>query len=97
MPCSARSLKGKTWWTPSNACAPATRAATAQFFINVKDNDFLDFTRESGSGWGYAVFGKVVEGQDIVDAIERVRTGRSGPYDDVPLEAVVIEKAVEAA
>ncbi len=72
-------------------------SATAQFFINTKDNDFLNFTRESGSGWGYAVFGAVVEGQAIVDAIEKVRTGRSGFHDDVPLEAVVIEKAVEAA
>ncbi|MFN7665651.1 MAG: peptidylprolyl isomerase, partial [Inhella sp.] len=72
-------------------------SATAQFFINTKDNDFLNFTRESGSGWGYAVFGAVVEGQSVVDAIEKVRTGRSGFHDDVPLEAVVIEKAVEAA
>ncbi|RVT82978.1 peptidylprolyl isomerase [Inhella crocodyli] len=72
-------------------------SATAQFFINTKDNDFLNFTRESGSGWGYAVFGAVIEGQAIVDAIEKVRTGRSGFHDDVPLEAVVIEKAVEAA
>ncbi len=72
-------------------------SATAQFFINTKDNDFLNFTRESGSGWGYAVFGKVVEGQAIVDAIEKVKTGRSGHFDDVPVEAVVIEKAVEAA
>ena len=72
-------------------------SATAQFFINTKDNDFLNFTRESGSGWGYAVFGAVVEGQAVVDAIEKVRTGRSGFHDDVPLEAVVIEKAVEAA
>ena len=72
-------------------------SASAQFFINTKDNDFLNFTRESGSGWGYAVFGKVVEGQAIVDAIEKVKTGRSGHFDDVPVEAVVIEKAVEAA
>lgn len=89
-------LKNKKY-TLAMARTSDPHSATAQFFINVKDNDFLDFTRESGSGWGYAVFGKVVEGQDIVDAIERVRTGRSGPYDDVPLEAVVIEKAVEAA
>jgi peptidyl-prolyl cis-trans isomerase B (cyclophilin B) len=72
-------------------------SATAQFFINVKDNDFLNFTRESGSGWGYAVFGQVVEGTDVIDAIEKVRTGRSGFHDDVPLEAVVINKASRQA
>jgi peptidyl-prolyl cis-trans isomerase B (cyclophilin B) len=67
-------------------------SATAQFFINAADNDFLNFTRESGSGWGYAVFGKVVAGSEIIDAIEKVKTGRSGFHDDVPLEPVVIEK-----
>jgi peptidyl-prolyl cis-trans isomerase B (cyclophilin B) len=67
-------------------------SATAQFFINATDNDFLNFTRESGSGWGYAVFGKVVAGTEVVDAIEKVRTGRSGFHDDVPLEAVTIEQ-----
>lgn len=89
-------LKNKKY-TLAMARTSDPHSATAQFFINVKDNDFLDFTRESGSGWGYAVFGKVVEGQDVVDAIERVRTGNSGGHGDVPLEAVVIEKAVEAA
>jgi len=68
-------------------------SATAQFFINTKDNDFLNFKAPSGSGWGYAVFGKVVSGQDIVDTIEGVKTGRKGFHDDVPLEDVVIEKA----
>lgn len=67
-------------------------SATAQFFINAADNDFLNFTRESGSGWGYAVFGKVVAGSEIIDTIEKVKTGRSGFHDDVPLEPVVIEK-----
>ena len=67
-------------------------SATAQFFINAADNDFLNFTRESGSGWGYAVFGKVVTGTEIVDAIEKVKTGRAGFHDDVPLEPVVIQK-----
>jgi peptidyl-prolyl cis-trans isomerase B (cyclophilin B) len=69
-------------------------SATAQFFINVADNDFLDFQSPTSSGWGYAVFGKVVGGQDIVDALEAVPTRRSGFHDDVPKDAVVIEKAV---
>ena len=68
-------------------------SATAQFFINANDNGFLNFKSESPSGWGYAVFGKVVSGQDVVDAIEGVKTGRKGFHDDVPLEDVVIEKA----
>ncbi|KAB0584079.1 peptidyl-prolyl cis-trans isomerase [Ideonella dechloratans] len=75
----------------------APHSASAQFFINTKDNDFLNFTSESPSGWGYAVFGKVVAGTEVVDAIEKVRTGRKGFHDDVPLEVVVIEKAVEIA
>jgi peptidyl-prolyl cis-trans isomerase B (cyclophilin B) len=69
-------------------------SATSQFFINTKDNDFLNFKSESGSGWGYAVFGKVIEGREVVDAIEGVKTGRKGFHDDVPLEDVVIERAV---
>ena len=69
-------------------------SATSQFFINTKDNDFLNFKSESASGWGYAVFGKVVDGKDVVDAIEGVKTGRKGFHDDVPLEDVVIERAV---
>jgi peptidyl-prolyl cis-trans isomerase B (cyclophilin B) len=68
-------------------------SATAQFFVNTKDNDFLNFTRESGSGWGYAVFGKVASGTEVIDTIEKVRTARSGYHDDVPVEAVVIAKA----
>ncbi|MBU6259516.1 MAG: peptidyl-prolyl cis-trans isomerase [Burkholderiales bacterium] len=70
-------------------------SATAQFFINTVDNGFLDFKSESPQGWGYAVFGRVVEGMDVVDAIEAVRTGRKGMHDDVPLEDVHIESAVE--
>ena len=69
-------------------------SATAQFFINATDNAFLNFKSESASGWGYAVFGKVVEGKDVVDAIEGVKTGRKGFHDDVPLEDVVIQQAV---
>jgi peptidyl-prolyl cis-trans isomerase B (cyclophilin B) len=68
-------------------------SATAQFFINAADNGFLDFTSESSQGWGYAVFGRVVEGNDVVDAIEGVQTGRKGGHDDVPLEDVKIERA----
>jgi peptidyl-prolyl cis-trans isomerase B (cyclophilin B) len=69
-------------------------SATAQFFINTTKNDRLNFTSPTASGWGYAVFGKVVAGQNIVDDIERVRTGKSGFHGDVPVEDVVIEKAV---
>ncbi len=68
-------------------------SASAQFFINVKDNDFLNHSSPSAQGWGYAVFGQVIEGQDVVDAIKNVKTGRKGMHQDVPLEAVVIEHA----
>lgn len=68
-------------------------SASAQFFINTADNGFLDFRSESVQGWGYAVFGRVVQGTDVVDQIERVRTGRKGFHDDVPLEDVRIERA----
>jgi cyclophilin family peptidyl-prolyl cis-trans isomerase len=67
-------------------------SATAQFFINVKDNHFLDFSAETQQGWGYAVFGKVTEGMDVVDSIEQVSTGNRGGHQNVPLEPVVIEK-----
>ena len=69
-------------------------SASAQFFINTKNNDFLNFTAPSGSSWGYAVFGKVVGGTEVVDALNGVKTGRKGMHDDVPVEAIVIEKAV---
>lgn len=68
-------------------------SATAQFFINTVDNDFLNFRNESVQGWGYAVFGRVVEGMEVVDQIRAVKTGRSGYHSDVPQEAVVITKA----
>lgn len=68
-------------------------SATAQFFINVADNDFLNFTSPTPNGWGYAVFGEVVEGTEVVDAIKAVKTGNRGFHQDVPVEAVVIEKA----
>jgi peptidyl-prolyl cis-trans isomerase B (cyclophilin B) len=72
-------------------------SATAQFFINVADNAFLDHTSPSGQGWGYCVFGKVVEGSDVVDKIRAVRTGRSGGHGDVPEQDVIIERAEIAA
>ncbi|MFA0889414.1 MAG: peptidylprolyl isomerase [Synergistales bacterium] len=68
-------------------------SATAQFFINVKDNDFLNFSSRSPQGWGYAVFGKVAEGREVVDAIKSVKTGNRGFHQDVPVEPVVILKA----
>lgn len=68
-------------------------SATAQFFINTVDNDFLNFRAENTQGWGYAVFGKVVEGLDVVDQIRAVKTSKGGYHSDVPVEAVVIEKA----
>jgi peptidyl-prolyl cis-trans isomerase B (cyclophilin B) len=69
-------------------------SATGQFFINAKDNEFLNFKAETSSGWGYAVFGKVIAGTEVVDAIEGVKTGRNGFHDDVPNDDVLIVKAV---
>ena len=68
-------------------------SASAQFFINIKDNDFLNFSAESTQGWGYAVFGKVVDGMDVVNQIKEVKTGRHGFHQDVPMEPVIIETA----
>jgi peptidyl-prolyl cis-trans isomerase B (cyclophilin B) len=68
-------------------------SATAQFFINTVDNDFLDFKSPSGQGWGYCVFGEVSEGMDVVDKIRAVRTGNKGFHQDVPVDDVIIEKA----
>ncbi|WP_042884829.1 peptidylprolyl isomerase [Cupriavidus necator] len=81
-------------YTVAMARTNAPHSATAQFFINVVDNDFLNFTSPTPQGFGYAVFGKVVEGTEVVDQIKGVRTGTSGFHQDVPLEDVVIEKAV---
>ena len=67
-------------------------SATSQFFINVKDNDFLNYTSSTPQGWGYCVFGKVTEGMDVVHKIEKVATGSRGMHQDVPTEDVVIEK-----
>lgn len=68
-------------------------SATSQFFINVSDNDFLNHTVPSGQGWGYAVFGRVVKGFDVIDRIAKVKTGSNRGFQDVPKENVVIEKA----
>src|SRR5690625_1091827 len=72
-------------------------SATAQFFINVADNDFLNFTAPTPTGWGYAVFGEVIEGTEVVDAIKGVQTGSMGMHQDVPVEDIVIEKATITA
>jgi peptidyl-prolyl cis-trans isomerase B (cyclophilin B) len=84
-------------YTVAMARTSAPHSATAQFFINTVDNDFLNFKSPTPSGWGYAVFGKVVAGTDVVDKIKGVKTGSKGFHQDVPKEAVVIEKAVLAA
>jgi len=69
-------------------------SATAQFFINVADNEFLNHTAPSAQGWGYAVFGKVVSGNDVVDKIDAVKTGQRGGHGDVPKDDVILSKAV---
>lgn len=79
-------------YTIAMARTSAPHSATAQFFINVRDNDFLNYPGQDG--WGYAVFGKVVDGTAVVDAIKAVPTGRRGFHDDVPKENVLITKAV---
>jgi len=81
-------------YTLAMARTSAPHSASSQFFINTKNNGFLN-KAESSDGWGYAVFGKVVEGQEIVDAIEKVATGRQMGHSDVPNEDVVIERATE--
>ena len=80
-------------YTLAMARTSAPHSATAQFFINTTNNGFLDFKSETPSGWGYAVFGKVVAGTEVVDAIEGVKTTRKGGHDDVPVEDVVIQSA----
>ena len=80
-------------YTIAMARTRAPHSATSQFFINVSDNDFLNHTVPSGQGWGYAVFGRVVKGFDVIDRIAKVKTGSSRGFQDVPKEDVVIEKA----
>ena len=81
-------------YTVAMARTGEPHSATAQFFINVSDNTFLNHTAPNPQGWGYAVFGKVVKGSEVVDKIKAVPTGRKGFHDDVPKEDVIIEKAV---
>jgi len=80
-------------YTVAMARTGEPHSATAQFFINIADNDFLDYKGPSPQGWGYCVFGKVVEGSDVVDAIAKVPTGSSSFHQDVPRTDVVIRKA----
>ena len=89
---AANGLKNKRG-TVAMARTNDPHSTTAQFYINVVDNDFLDFKAPTGQGWGYCVFGEVTEGMDVVDAIRGVRTGSKGFHQDVPVEDVVIEKA----
>ena len=84
-------------YTVAMARTNAPHSASSQFFINISDNAFLNHTAPNASGWGYAVFGKVVGGTDVVDKIAAVKTGRKGFHDDVPQTDVVIEKAVALA
>ena len=81
-------------YTVAMARTSDPHSATAQFFINVADNGFLNHTATSAQGWGYAVFGKVVSGTEVVDRIKTVKTARRGYHDDVPVDDVILEKAV---
>ena len=83
-------------YTVAMARTSDPHSATAQFFINVADNAFLNHTAPTSQGWGYAVFGKVVEGEDVVDKICQVKTGSRGMHQDVPVDDVVIERAEES-
>ncbi len=80
-------------YTIAMARTPNPHSASSQFFINVADNDFLNFSAPTSSDWGYCVFGKVVDGTDVVDAIRKVRTGNKAGHQDVPVEDVIIERA----
>jgi len=80
-------------YTVAMARTSDPHSASAQFFINTKDNDFLNHTAPTPQGWGYCVFGKVTAGMDVVDKIGKVKTGRSGFHEDVPVDDVVIQKA----
>ncbi len=83
-------------WTISMARTSDPHSASAQFFINLSDNDFLNFKNQSTNGWGYCVFGKVTKGQDIVEAIAKVKTGNKHGHQNVPSSPVVI-KSIEIA
>jgi len=80
-------------YTIAMARTSEPHSASAQFFINVGSNDFLNHTAPTAQGWGYCVFGRVADGTDVVDQIKGVKTGRKGMHEDVPLEDVLIERA----
>jgi peptidyl-prolyl cis-trans isomerase B (cyclophilin B) len=80
-------------YTVAMARTSDPHSATAQFFVNIKNNDFLNFTSPNGNGWGYCVFGRVIEGTEVVDKIKAVKTATSGFHQDVPVQDVVIQKA----
>jgi peptidyl-prolyl cis-trans isomerase B (cyclophilin B) len=82
-------------YTVAMARTSDPNSATAQFFINVADNVFLNHTAPTPQGWGYAVFGRITEGKDVVDKIKKVRTGTRGMHQDVPVDDVIIERAEE--
>jgi peptidyl-prolyl cis-trans isomerase B (cyclophilin B) len=85
-------LKNKTY-TIAMARTPSPHSASSQFFINIADNDFLNFSAPTPQSWGYCVFGKVVEGMEVVDKIAKVKTGSKAGHQDVPVDDVVIESA----
>jgi peptidyl-prolyl cis-trans isomerase B (cyclophilin B) len=85
-------LKNKTY-TIAMARTPSPHSASSQFFINIADNDFLNFSAPTTQGWGYCVFGKLVEGMEVVDKIAKVKTGSKAGHQDVPVDDVVIESA----
>ncbi|HMU64892.1 MAG: peptidylprolyl isomerase [Nitrosomonas sp.] len=89
---ASNGLKNETY-TIAMARTSDVHSATSQFFINVKNNSFLDFTSPTTQGYGYCVFGKVIEGVEIVDEIKKVKTGNYAGHENVPLENVVIERA----
>jgi peptidyl-prolyl cis-trans isomerase B (cyclophilin B) len=89
---AANGLKNDNY-TVAMARTPDPHSASAQFFINISDNDFLNHSAPTAQGWGYCVFGKVVEGMDVVEKIRKVKTGSSGMHQDVPVDDVLIEKA----
>jgi peptidyl-prolyl cis-trans isomerase B (cyclophilin B) len=91
---AANGLKNENY-TVAMARTSDPHSATAQFFINVSDNAFLNHSAPTAQGWGYAVFGRVVEGKDVVDRIRKVKTGTRGMHQDVPSDDVVIQKAEE--
>jgi len=89
---AANGLKNEAY-TIAMARTPNPHSASSQFFINISDNSFLNYTAPTAQGFGYCVFGKVTDGQDVVDRIKKVKTGSQSGHQDVPVEDVIIEKA----